>query len=101
MTTNNTLPAHLRDRYRLTREMKGGPVFAFPTFGLGKVDFSKLTAQQAEALLAHRWPGICRVEKTDAPTVPPAEATDTDTDTPELPTTLTPQAGGRSGDRRR
>jgi hypothetical protein len=62
MTTTDTLPPALRDRYALTRPMKGGPVYVFPQYGSIQIDFSALTERQAERLLARGWPGICRVQ---------------------------------------
>jgi hypothetical protein len=62
MTTTDTLPPALRDRYALTRPMKGGPVYVFPQYGRIQIDFSALTERQAERLLARGWPGICRVQ---------------------------------------
>lgn len=62
MTTTATLPPALRDRYALTRPMKGGPVYVFPQYGRIQIDFSELTERQAERLLARGWPGICRVQ---------------------------------------
>jgi len=62
MTTTDTLPPALRDRYALTRPIQGGPVYEFPQYGRIQIDFSALTERQAERLLARGWPGICRVQ---------------------------------------
>jgi len=48
MTTNTTLPADMRAKYRLIRALKGGPVYA---------------------LIAAGWPHLVRVETSS----PPAE----------------------------
>lgn len=69
MTTNTTLPADMRAKYRLIRALKGGPVYAFPQYGGWKVDFSALTGRQAERLIAAGWPHLVRVETSS----PPAE----------------------------
>jgi hypothetical protein len=79
------IPQALRNEYALTRPLKGGPVFVFPQYGGFRINFSTLTRRQAETLLAHKWPGICRVEApAKAPELPtqaapesPAEATET------------------------
>lgn len=62
MTTTDTIPAPLRDRYALARPMQGGPVYVFPQYGGVQIDFSQLTERQAEWLLGFEWPGICRVQ---------------------------------------
>lgn len=62
-TSTATLPKAMQEKYALTRPLNGGPVYVFPQYGSIRVDFSQLTARQAERLIASGWPGICRVEK--------------------------------------
>lgn len=83
MVQNNDLPSDVRAQFRLTRELKGGPVFDFPSLPLRGVCFAEavpdnyprravvITPAIAERLLRAGWPGIERVntweEKAPAP----------------------------------
>lgn len=60
-TTTSTLPAGLQARYEITEPLSGGPVFALPHYGQGSVDFSRMTDELAEALIAAGFPYLRRV----------------------------------------
>jgi len=72
-TTNDTLPLPIREKYELTKELKGGPIFVFPRLGMLRIDFSALTEKQAESLIHRGWPHIRRKAASASPTPTPAQ----------------------------
>jgi len=59
-TTSATLPEGTRAQYELTEALSGGPVFALPHYGQGSVDFSTMTPELADALIAAGFPYLRR-----------------------------------------
>lgn len=53
ITSTATLPEATRKTHILPFDLQGGPVFAFPNVPGGVVDFSTLTSDQADNLIAH------------------------------------------------
>lgn len=89
MVTNDTLPADVRHRYELKKDLKGGPVFAFPQYGGIKVDFSKITLRECERLVRAGYPHLKEkqpVADNPTPSAPALEAVlPAATDTPSAP----------------
>ncbi len=94
-TTTATLPAALREKYEITEPLEGGPVFALPHYGQGRVDFSTLDEALAEALIGAGFPYLRRRPATPAaeapakPSEPPRRPAKTPAapDTPDTPDT--------------
>lgn len=70
-TTTADLPADVQEKYELTADLEGGPVFDLPNFRQTGIDFSKLTLDQANTLVLRKWPGIRR-KPAPVPTAVPA-----------------------------
>lgn len=78
MVTNNDLPAAVRAEYRLTSDLKGGPVFDIPALQLYRLCFTAappayytrrvaiITPAIAERLVRAGWPGIERIPPRNA-----------------------------------
>lgn len=77
-TTNETLPPAIREKYELTKELKGGPIFVFPRLGMLRIDFSTLTEKQAETLIHRGWPHIRRKVAAASPTPAPSPVAEAD-----------------------
>jgi hypothetical protein len=56
VTTTETLPAEVRERFEFTEPLEGGPKFAFPSYGQGTVDFSTIELPVVEALVKAGFP---------------------------------------------
>lgn len=75
MANDIKMPDAIKNKYRFTRPISGGPVFDFPAFNMKGIDLSALTEQQAERLVRAGWAGIARVtekERTPADNSPTA-----------------------------
>lgn len=81
------LPAETAKRYRFTKPIFGGPVFAFPAYGIQSIDLSQLTEQQAARLLRAGWDGIEAVPVEPAPSASARSTTAPATPTEPAPKT--------------
>lgn len=58
--TTHTLPPDVRERFEIVGSIAGGPRLALPHYGIALVDFSRLTVQDAEQLMAAKFPYLRR-----------------------------------------
>ena len=74
LTTTATLPAAMQELYELTEPLEGGPVFDLPNYRQTGVDFSQLTVDMAENLIARNWPYLRRKAKPNEYVEAPVKA---------------------------
>ncbi len=79
------MPVAVREQYELTKPLSGGPTYDFPAYGGMRIDFSKITLQEAAALHRRGWHGIRKVLPKPATRVAEAPAEIKQDPAPEKP----------------
>lgn len=93
LTTTATLPKEMQELYELTEPLEGGPIFDLPNYRQTGVDFSQLTVDMAENLIARDWPYLRRKAKPNEFVEAPAKASEPEPKKAPLPAEAQATAG--------